>query len=80
MRSPNWTRSVAHSTASVSSRSIAPAQRAPMWMRSSTNHSLVSSSAAPTAPRIALGGHPDVLEHELRVAVGERVHVVGIVA
>ena len=50
-----------------------------MWMRSSTNHSLVSSSAAPTPPRTAARRHPDVLEDELRVAVGERVHVVGIV-
>ena len=76
---PNWTRSVAHSTASPSSRSIAPAQRAPMWMRSSTNHSLVSSSASPMPPRIADGRHADVLEDELRVAIGERVRVVGVV-
>ena len=58
---------------------MAPAQRAPMWMRSSTNHSLVSSSARPTPPRTAAGRDAGVLEHELRVAVGERVHVVGVV-
>ena len=33
-----------------------PEQRAPMWIRSSTNHSLVSSSARPTPPRTAEAG------------------------
>ena len=50
-----------------------------MWIRSSTNHSLVSSSARPIPPRIADAGHADVLEHELRVPVGERVGVVRVV-
>ena len=53
MRSPNWIRPVAHSTARVSSRSMAPVQRAPMCSRSSTNHSLVIMSASPIPPRIA---------------------------
>ena len=43
-----------------SSRSIAPAQRAPMWIRSSTNHSLVSSSARPIAAEDRRGRHADV--------------------
>ena len=62
-----------------SSRSIAPEQRAPMWIRSSTNHSLVSSSAPPDAAEDRRRRDADVGQHELRMAVGERVGVVGVV-
>ena len=50
-----------------------------MWIRSSTNHSLVSSSARPTPPRTRRRRDADVGQHELRVPVGEGVGVVGVV-
>ena len=51
MRCPNCSRSSAHAVPISSSRSIAPTQRAAMCTRSSMNHSFVSASPAPTAPR-----------------------------
>ena len=50
-----------------------------MWIRSSTNHSLVSSSARPDPAEDRRRGDPDVGQDELRVPVGERVGVVRVV-
>jgi hypothetical protein len=71
-------RLVAHSTASVSSRSIAPgsARRCGSAPRRTTR----SSARRPAdAAEDGRRRHADVLEDELRVAVGERVGVVRVV-